>query len=83
MLKTTLGIVEINRKVNSCSKSKLVLFIYQIFLLYLIHLYLQGADLVIALTHMRIPNDKKLLESDADIDLILGGHDHHYETKQV
>ena len=30
---------------------------------------------------MRVPNDLRLLESDAEIDLILGGHDHHYETK--
>ena len=44
---------------------------------------LQGADLIIALTHMRVPNDMRLLESDADIDLILGGHDHHYEVKKV
>eukprot|EP00794_Sanderia_malayensis_P018960 gene18960-20866_t len=42
----------------------------------------EGAELVIALTHMRIPNDLRLLQSDADIDLILGGHDHHYEIKQ-
>ena len=40
-------------------------------------------DLVIALTHMRVPNDTKLLQSDVDIDLILGGHDHHYEVKKV
>ena len=33
-------------------------------------------DVVIALTHMRIPNDKILAESVKDIDLILGGHDH-------
>ena len=32
---------------------------------------------------MRIPNDERLLSSDADIDLILGGHDHHYEVRQV
>ena len=44
---------------------------------------LQGCEFIIALTHMRVPNDIKLLESDVEIDLILGGHDHHYETKQV
>eukprot|EP00795_Rhopilema_esculentum_P001141 gene1141-15487_t len=43
----------------------------------------EGADLIIALTHMRVPNDVRLLESDADIDLILGGHDHHYEVKKA
>ena len=32
---------------------------------------------------MRVPNDLKLLESDVPIDLVLGGHDHHYETKEV
>ena len=31
---------------------------------------------------MRVPNDIRLLESDAEIDLILGGHDHHYETRE-
>lgn len=32
---------------------------------------------------MRVPNDKKLAEEVADIDLILGGHDHHYHTEIV
>ena len=32
---------------------------------------------------MRMPNDEQLLRSDADIDIILGGHDHHYELKEV
>ena len=27
---------------------------------------------------MRLPNDKKLAEQVPEIDLILGGHDHHY-----
>lgn len=40
----------------------------------------QGADVVVALTHMRVPNDKRLAEEVAEIDLILGGHDHHYEV---
>ncbi|KAL8297761.1 hypothetical protein RB597_007237 [Gaeumannomyces tritici] len=39
----------------------------------------EGADIVIALTHMREPNDNKLAENlGGDIDLILGGHDHFY-----
>ncbi|QDS72986.1 hypothetical protein FKW77_008857 [Venturia effusa] len=40
----------------------------------------QGAEIVIALTHQREPNDNKLAESIPDglIDLILGGHDHYY-----
>lgn len=38
-----------------------------------------GADVIIALTHMREPNDNKLAENVGDqIDFILGGHDHYY-----
>jgi 2',3'-cyclic-nucleotide 2'-phosphodiesterase (5'-nucleotidase family) len=32
---------------------------------------------------MRTPNDVKLAENVDEIDLILGGHDHLYEVKQV
>ncbi len=35
-----------------------------------------GAEIVIALTHMRLPNDIMLAEKCPHIDLILGGHDH-------
>lgn len=39
----------------------------------------EGADLIVALTHMRENNDNKLAENVGDqIDLILGGHDHFY-----
>ena len=40
----------------------------------------QGADIIIALTHAREPNDNKLAERTPPgvIDLILGGHDHFY-----
>jgi len=38
---------------------------------------------VIALTHMRWPNDVHLAENAPEIDLILGGHDHDYLIKQV
>lgn len=40
----------------------------------------QGADIVVAITHQREPNDNKLAEKTPDglIDLILGGHDHYY-----
>ncbi|EGO58562.1 hypothetical protein NEUTE1DRAFT_128227 [Neurospora tetrasperma FGSC 2508] len=39
----------------------------------------QGADLIVALTHMREPNDHKLArQMDGEIDIILGGHDHFY-----
>lgn len=40
----------------------------------------QGAEIVIALTHQREPNDNKLAENIPGglVDLILGGHDHYY-----
>jgi 5'-nucleotidase len=36
-----------------------------------------GVDYIIALTHMRWPNDERLAASVDEIDLILGGHDHN------
>lgn len=39
----------------------------------------QGADMVVCLSHMREPNDKKLADqTDGLMDIILGGHDHTY-----
>ncbi|CBF82078.1 putative 5'-nucleotidase [Aspergillus nidulans FGSC A4] len=40
----------------------------------------QGAELIVAVTHQREPNDYKLAESIpyGMIDIILGGHDHFY-----
>lgn len=40
----------------------------------------QGAQIIVALTHMREPNDLKLAEKTPKglIDIILGGHDHFY-----
>ena len=40
----------------------------------------QGAELIVALTHQREPNDNKLAASvtPGTIDIILGGHDHYY-----
>jgi len=43
----------------------------------------QGAEIVIALTHMRVPNDELLAHEVAEVDVILGGHDHHYDVKPV
>ncbi|TNN16547.1 Trifunctional nucleotide phosphoesterase protein [Schistosoma japonicum] len=43
----------------------------------------QKCDLVIALTHMRWPNDRLLAENVPEIDLILGGHDHDYEYEWI
>ncbi|KAG2448378.1 hypothetical protein HYH02_006960 [Chlamydomonas schloesseri] len=37
-----------------------------------------GAEVLIALTHMREPNDRKLAAEVPEFHLILGGHDHHY-----
>jgi len=44
---------------------------------------LQNVDYIIALTHMRWPNDTRLAENVADIDLILGGHDHDFIVRKV
>jgi 5'-nucleotidase len=39
----------------------------------------QGADIIVAMTHMREPNDRRLAAEAGDvIDILLGGHDHHY-----
>ena len=40
----------------------------------------EGADIIVALTHQREPNDNKLAENLGGdmIDIILGGHDHFY-----
>ncbi|ESO83037.1 hypothetical protein LOTGIDRAFT_169666 [Lottia gigantea] len=43
----------------------------------------QGADIVIALTHMRWPNDIRLAEEVEDLDIILGGHDHDYCVEMI
>mmetsp|Transcript_54477 Transcript_54477/g.129851 ORF Transcript_54477/g.129851 Transcript_54477/m.129851 type:complete len:585 (+) Transcript_54477:108-1862(+) len=41
----------------------------------------QGAEAIVALTHMRVPNDEKLAAEVPEVDIILGGHDHHYDVK--
>lgn len=40
----------------------------------------QGADIIVAVSHQREPNDNKLAEKTGGdlIDIILGGHDHYY-----
>ena len=40
-----------------------------------------NCDLIVALTHMRCPDDRILAKSVPGIDLILGGHDHSYVTE--
>ena len=42
-----------------------------------------GCRFVIALTHMRTPNDVRLAKEVEEIDLILGGHDHVSEFIEV
>ena len=39
-----------------------------------------GCQLIVALTHMRMPNDRLLRDGVPEIDLVLGGHDHHVEV---
>jgi 5'-nucleotidase len=39
--------------------------------------------MIIALTHMRTPNDMILAQNCNKLDLILGGHDHVYEIVKV
>lgn len=45
----------------------------------------QGAELIVAVTHQREPNDNKLAEKTPDglIDIILGGHDHFYNHSLI
>ncbi|CAI8034918.1 Probable 5'-nucleotidase, partial [Geodia barretti] len=43
----------------------------------------QGCDLVVAVTHMRWHNDRRLAREVPEIDLILGGHDHDYQREMV
>mmetsp|Transcript_4169 Transcript_4169/g.14975 ORF Transcript_4169/g.14975 Transcript_4169/m.14975 type:complete len:625 (-) Transcript_4169:591-2465(-) len=37
-----------------------------------------GVDVVVACTHMRLPNDMLLADTVPEIDLVLAGHDHDY-----
>ncbi|RPA77342.1 Metallo-dependent phosphatase [Ascobolus immersus RN42] len=45
----------------------------------------QGAEVIVVVSHMREPNDVKLAESvqKGTVDLILGGHDHHYAHQLI
>lgn len=43
----------------------------------------EGVDLVIALTHMRDENDHRLAKEVPEIDLLLGGHDHHHHVLEM
>jgi hypothetical protein len=39
--------------------------------------------MLVALTHMRVPNDRVFAASAPDYDLVLGGHDHDYVVEEV
>ena len=43
----------------------------------------QGAQLIVALTHNRLAEDRALAEACQGIDLILGGHDHFTDSFQI
>jgi 5'-nucleotidase/UDP-sugar diphosphatase len=43
----------------------------------------QGADLIVAVSHMGVVMDKDLARNVSGIDLILGGHDHTYVNTSV
>ncbi|XP_038621776.1 mannosylglucosyl-3-phosphoglycerate phosphatase-like isoform X1 [Tachyglossus aculeatus] len=43
----------------------------------------EGADLVVAITHMKWANDARLAQKAQGVNLILGGHDHDYGIKKV
>ena len=45
----------------------------------------KGADIIIALTHQRLSDDKKILKLEAQFrpDLIIGGHEHYRQIEQV
>jgi 5'-nucleotidase len=43
----------------------------------------QGAQMIIALTHMREYNDVQFLKDVPEVDLLLGGHDHYYKVLDV
>nr|XP_008260488.2 trifunctional nucleotide phosphoesterase protein YfkN isoform X1 [Oryctolagus cuniculus] len=43
----------------------------------------EGADLVIAITHMKWGNDTRLAQTAEGVNLILGGHDHDYGIRKV
>ena len=40
-------------------------------------------SLIIALTHMRLPRDKKFATECPGVDIVLGGHDHFYKIAAI
>ena len=43
----------------------------------------EKCDIIIALTHMRGPNDERLAREVRGVDLVLGGHDHDFFVQTV
>eukprot|EP01063_Lacrimia_lanifica_P039110 TRINITY_DN84_c0_g2_i1.p1 TRINITY_DN84_c0_g2~~TRINITY_DN84_c0_g2_i1.p1 ORF type:complete len:968 (+),score=314.51 TRINITY_DN84_c0_g2_i1:152-3055(+) len=43
----------------------------------------EGCDLVIALTHMRVNNDRSFALGCPEVDIVLGGHDHFYSAEHL
>jgi 5'-nucleotidase len=43
----------------------------------------EGCEFIIAITHSRLPNDELLASECPQLDMIFGGHDHDYVTKQM
>lgn len=41
-----------------------------------------SCDMVIALTHMRLPNDRRLAKLCQNVDMVLGGHDHLFAVEK-
>ena len=42
-----------------------------------------GCDIIIALTHARLYNDRRMAKELRGVDIILGGHDHDYHTEMI
>ena len=42
----------------------------------------QGAELIVAVTHQPLEADRRLLNRESRIDLILGGHEHEAQSAQ-
>jgi len=68
---------------NKFNKSLIHFFLYYAALVARNLKEIQGCKIVIALTHMRTPNDIRLAKEVEEIDLILGGHGHVSEFIQV
>ena len=46
-------------------------------------LRMRGAEMIIAITHQEVGDDRRLVESVPEIDLVIGGHDHIHTEQRV